>query len=240
MPYCDVADDVALYYEDFGAGSPVVFTNAGNLTHKMWMGQVAALAPAFRTITYDIRGTGFSAKPRLGYTAESAAAELCALVERLDLGPVTMAAHGIGTHIMLLAAAMRPDLVTAIVLVSGGPWFSGERDGVTAGLAGEFLAFLASRAAEGVSYADICEEMIQTWLFARSPSAGVVHPCSNRRWRGRRSCSLHSRQACATLIIASGFRGSHVLRWSFMAATTASNCMKAQSISHAACRMRAS
>lgn len=70
MPYCDVADDVALYYEDFGAGSPVVFTNAGNLTHKMWMGQVAALAPAFRTITYDIRGTGFSAKPRLGYTAE--------------------------------------------------------------------------------------------------------------------------------------------------------------------------
>jgi pimeloyl-ACP methyl ester carboxylesterase len=175
MPYCDVADDVALYYEDFGAGSPVVFTNAGNLTHKMWMGQVAALAPAFRTITYDIRGTGFSAKPRLGYTAESAAAELCALMERLDLGPVTMAAHGIGTHIMLLAAAMRPDLVSAIVLVSGGPWFSGERDGVTAGLADEFLAFLASRAAEGASYADICEEMIQTWLFARSPSAGVVH-----------------------------------------------------------------
>ena len=59
---------------------------------------------------------------------------------------------------MLLAAAMRPDLVGAIVLVSGGPWFSGERDGVTAGLAGEFLAFLASRAAEGASYADICEQ----------------------------------------------------------------------------------
>jgi pimeloyl-ACP methyl ester carboxylesterase len=175
MPYCEVADGVALYYEDFGEGSPVVFTNAGNLTHKMWMGQVAALAPAFRTITYDIRGTGFSAKPRFGYTADAAAAELCVLVEKLNLGPVTMAAHGIGTHVVLLAAAMRPDLVSAIVLVSGGPWFSGERDGLTAGLAAEFLAFLTSRAADGVPYADICEEMIRKWLFARPPSAGVVH-----------------------------------------------------------------
>jgi pimeloyl-ACP methyl ester carboxylesterase len=61
------------------------------------------------------------------------------------------------------------------VLVSGGPWFSGERDGVTGGLAAEFLAFLTNRAAGGVPYADICEEMIQTWLFAKTPSAGVVH-----------------------------------------------------------------
>jgi hypothetical protein len=141
---------------------------------------------------------------------------------------------------MLLAAAMRPDLVSAIVLVSGGPWFSGERDGVTAGLAGEFLAFLAGRAAEGASYADICEQMIQTWLFARSPSAGVVHSLLEQALAWPQVVLTSFSQACATLIIASGFRGSHVLRWSFMAATTASNCMKAQSISHAACRMRAS
>ena len=44
MPYCEVAPDLRLYYEDFGAGPPVVFTAAGSLTHKMWEGQVAALA----------------------------------------------------------------------------------------------------------------------------------------------------------------------------------------------------
>jgi pimeloyl-ACP methyl ester carboxylesterase len=80
MPCCDLTDGAALYYEDFGAGAPVVFTNAGNTTHKMWMGQVAALAPTFRTITYDIRGTGASAKPRSGYDAETAATDLCALI----------------------------------------------------------------------------------------------------------------------------------------------------------------
>jgi len=174
MPGCEVAPNVELYYEDFGSGPPVVFTNAGNLTHKMWMSQVAALAPEFRTVTYDIRGTGLSAKPRGDYTA-AAAADLCALVERLALGPVTLAAHGIGTHIALLAAEMRPELVNGLVLVSGGPWFGGERDGVAGGLAGEFLHFLGERTERGVPYAQICEEMIGTWLFHKPPSPGVVH-----------------------------------------------------------------
>jgi pimeloyl-ACP methyl ester carboxylesterase len=175
MPYSDVADGVSLYYEDFGDGAPVVFTNAGNTTHKMWMGQVASLVPNFRTVSYDIRGTGFSAKPRNGYSAETAAADLCALVERLNLGRATFVAHGIGTHIVLQSAEMQPDLVNGIVLVSGGPWFSGERDGVTGGLSAEFLEFLTSRTAAGTPYPAICEEMIQSWLFTTPPNAGVAY-----------------------------------------------------------------
>jgi non-heme chloroperoxidase len=175
MPHCNVARDVELYYEDFGDGPPIVFTNAGNLTHQIWMGQVAGLAAEFRTITYDIRGTGLSAKPRSGYSAEVAAADLCALVAGLELAPATLVAHGIGTHIALLAADMRPELVNALVLVSGGPWFHGERDGVAAGVADDFLAFLTERSARGVPYAQICEQMIDSWLFSKPPSAGVVH-----------------------------------------------------------------
>jgi pimeloyl-ACP methyl ester carboxylesterase len=175
VPYCEVGRDVSLYYEDFGDGTPVVFTNAGNLTHKMWMGQVAALAPGFRTITYDVRGTGLSAKPRMGYTAEAAAGDLCALVERLNLGPVVMGAHGIGTHIAMMATDRRPDLVQALILVSGGPWFHGKRDGIEGGVADEFLAFLLTRAERGVPYAEICQNMIDTWLFHKPPNPGVIH-----------------------------------------------------------------
>ena len=50
MPLCEVARGVELYYEVFGEGPPIVFTSAGNLTHKIWMGQVAGLAPDIRTI----------------------------------------------------------------------------------------------------------------------------------------------------------------------------------------------
>lgn len=175
MPLCEVARGVELYYEDFGEGPPIVFTSAGNLTHKIWMGQVAGLAPDIRTITYDIRGTGLSTKPRAGYSAPAAAADLCALTERLALGPATMVAHGIGTHIALMAAEKRPDLVSGLVLLSGGPWFHGERDGVTAGVADDFLAFLTGQCERGVPYPQICEEMIGTWLFRNPPTTGVVH-----------------------------------------------------------------
>ena len=179
MPYCNVADQVDLYYEEFGEGPPVVFTNAGNLTHKMWEGQVAHLAADFRTVTYDWRGTGASSKPRTGYTAEAAAHDLCRLVEQLRLGPATLVGHGIGSHVTLLAAEVRPDLVRALVLASTAPWFTGERDGVAGGTSAEFLQFLAQRNAQpdghGIPYAQACAELAERWLFHAPPHPAVLH-----------------------------------------------------------------
>lgn len=179
MPYCQVAEQVELYYEDFGDGPAVVFTSAGNLTHKMWEGQVASLAVDCRTITYDWRGTGASAKPSAGYTCETVAADLCALIEGLRLGPSILVAHGIGTHATILAAVGRPDLVKAIVLVSCAPWFSGERDGVVGGISAEFIEFLSQRtglgSAAGVPYAQACADLAEQWLFHRPQSPAVLH-----------------------------------------------------------------
>src|SRR3954451_14018986 len=83
MPYCEVAPDVRLYYEDFGEGQPIVLICGANLTHKSWESQVAALAPEFRTVAFDWRGSGASDRPRSGYSAETATADLCTLMERL-------------------------------------------------------------------------------------------------------------------------------------------------------------
>lgn len=102
------------------------------------------------------------------------AGDVCALIDRLDLGPVILVGHGIGTHFNIVAADARPDLVKALVLVSSGPWFSGERDGVAGGLAEEFLAFLAEHFERGVPYAATCEEMIRDWLFHRPQSAAIL------------------------------------------------------------------
>lgn len=145
MPYCEVASDVRLYYEDFGEGPSVVFTAAGSLTHKMWEGQVAALADQYRTVTYDWRGTGASDKPRTGYTPDRLASDLCELVERLDLAPAVLVGHGIGSHITLIAATERPDLTCGIALASGAPWFGGDLDGTPGGLSKKFHRLLEAR-----------------------------------------------------------------------------------------------
>ena len=114
MNHVEVADGVRLYVEDFGEGAPIVFVCGGNLTHKSWESQVAALAGEFRTVTFDWRGTGASDKPRGGYTGEIAAADLRALIEKLDLGPATLVGHGLGAHLVLLVAYAAPRLVRAV------------------------------------------------------------------------------------------------------------------------------
>lgn len=177
MPYLAVEPGLDLYYEDFGEGPPVLFTSAGNLTHKMWEGQVAALADRFRTLTWDWRGTGASAKPRAGYTCEAVAADLARLVEHTGAGAAALVAHGIGTHAAMSLAVSRPELVKALVLVSSAPWFTGERDGVAGGLSAEFIRFLQERngldGGRGVPYAQACAELGERWLFHHPPAAAV-------------------------------------------------------------------
>lgn len=178
MPYCEVESGIRLYYEDFGEGPAVVFTASGSQTHRMWENQVAALAGAFRTVTYDWRGTGNSDKPRGGYTIERATADLCALIERLGLAPAVLVAHGIGDHVTLLAATQRPDLVAGIVLASAAPWFGGVRDGVAGGLSPDFLDLLErgvkGKDARGMPYPQMCAELSERLLFHR-PQPPAVH-----------------------------------------------------------------
>ncbi len=178
MSHCQVADGVSLYYEDFGEGPAIVFTPSGQLTHKMWESQVAALAGRYRTIAYDWRGTGNSDRPRDGFTAETAAADLCALIEKLGLGRATLVGHGIGNHPNLIAAATRPDLVGGLVLASAAPWFSGTHEGVAGGLSPEFLEFLARgnglEDARGIPYAEVCAALSERFLFLR-PQSPAVH-----------------------------------------------------------------
>lgn len=178
MAYCEVAAGVSLYYEDFGEGQAIVFTSAGAQNHKQWEGQVAGLAPRFRTITYDWRGTGLSDKPRGDYTGASAAEDICALVERIDLAPAVLVGHGIGAHPTLLTAEARPDLVKGVVLASGGPWFCGDHDGVHGGLSDAFMAYLQRTSGlaseKGIAYADTYAELARDWLYHQRPSDAVI------------------------------------------------------------------
>ena len=89
--------DVSVYYQDFGAGQPVILIHGWPLSSRAWELQVPALLDAgYRVITYDRRGFGNSSQPHIGYNYDTFAADLHTLIDTLDLRDVVLIGHSMG------------------------------------------------------------------------------------------------------------------------------------------------
>ena len=92
------SDKIELYYEDHGAGQPVVLIHGYPLNGASWEKQTAALLEAgHRVVTYDRRGFGASSKPTEGYDYDTFAADLNTVMEALDLRDAVLVGFSIGT-----------------------------------------------------------------------------------------------------------------------------------------------
>jgi len=90
MPYTTVGKEnsgnIDIYYEDHGAGKPVVLIHGWPLSGRSWEKQTMALLEAgHRVITYDRRGFGESSKPTSGYDYDTFAEDLNKLVTHFEL-----------------------------------------------------------------------------------------------------------------------------------------------------------
>ena len=90
MPFINVGKEnsgnIDLYYEDHGAGMPVVLIHGYPLSGASWEKQVPVLlASGHRVITYDRRGFGKSSQPTTGYDYDTFAEDLRKLVTTLEL-----------------------------------------------------------------------------------------------------------------------------------------------------------
>ncbi|XCM28022.1 alpha/beta hydrolase [Streptomyces parvus] len=89
---------VELYYEDQGAGQPVVLIHGYPLNGHSWERQTRdLLAAGYRVITYDRRGFGRSSKAGTGYDYDTFSADLNVLLENLDLRDVVLVGFSMGT-----------------------------------------------------------------------------------------------------------------------------------------------
>jgi non-heme chloroperoxidase len=97
MPYLNTADRTALYYRDWGDGTPMVFLASQGLSSSMWQHAMSQLCQdGFRCIAYDRRGHGRSDDSGRGYDFDTLADDLSALLEYLDLEDVTLVGHSMG------------------------------------------------------------------------------------------------------------------------------------------------
>ena len=94
MPTFTTRDHTTLFYKDWGAGPPVVFSHAWAMSSDMWQYQMNALADeGFRCIAVDRRGHGRSDDPGVGYDYDTLADDLAELIDHLGLADVTLVAH---------------------------------------------------------------------------------------------------------------------------------------------------
>lgn len=127
MPYVTVGQensaDIQLYYEDHGAGQPIVLIHGFPLSGRAWERQERALLDAgFRVITYDRRGFGKSSQPTVGYDYDTFAADLAGLLDALDLHDVDLAGHSMGGgEIVRYLGTYGSTRIRRAVIISGVP-----------------------------------------------------------------------------------------------------------------------
>jgi haloalkane dehalogenase len=98
-----------MHYVDVGRGEPILFVHGTPTWSFEYRHLIRALSASHRCIAPDHLGFGLSARPPgLAYTPEMHAANLAALVERLDLRDLTLVVHDYGGPIGLPIAIDTP------------------------------------------------------------------------------------------------------------------------------------
>jgi non-heme chloroperoxidase len=97
MSTITMQDGTQIYYKDWGAGQPVVFSHGWPLSADSWEAQMLFLAAnGYRCIAHDRRGHGRSSQPWNGNEMDTFADDLAALIETLDLKDVVLIGFSMG------------------------------------------------------------------------------------------------------------------------------------------------
>ena len=97
MSFITTQDRTNIYYKDWGAGRPVVFSHGWPLNADAWDDQMFFLASkGFRCIAHDRRGHGRSSQPWDGNNLDTYADDLSVMLEALNVKDATLIGHSTG------------------------------------------------------------------------------------------------------------------------------------------------
>lgn len=115
----------ALHYEVIGPRSsatrPVLLLHGLGSSSLDWEYQLPALSGQYQVILMDLRGHGQSGKPRQRYSIEGFSADVAALLEHLNCGPVHLVGLSMGGMVGFQLAVDRPALLHSLCIVNSGP-----------------------------------------------------------------------------------------------------------------------
>lgn len=115
---CNGAD---LYYEDHGAGPPIVFLHGASAGLRYFEPQLTGLAD-YRRVAFDFRGHGRSEKTAVGHTMGQYARDVQAVLEALGLDEAVLVGWSMGASVSWeYVDAFGTDRIRALVDVDMEP-----------------------------------------------------------------------------------------------------------------------
>ncbi len=120
MPTATV-NGMDLYYEEHGTGDPLLCIMGFATDSTGWLLQVPDFARRYRTIVYDNRGVGRSARPPGPYTIQQMADDACGLLDALGIERTHVLGISMGGMIAQELVLDHPERVRGLVLACTYP-----------------------------------------------------------------------------------------------------------------------
>ena len=170
MPTATV-NGVELYYEEHGAGEPLVLVPGFGTGAWIWYRQVPAFAESFRTVVFDPRGVARSGGRDEPYAMRQFADDVAALLDALGVGGAHVLGASFGGFVAQEFALAHPERTRALVLCCTSYGGAGHVPP-----SAETLAAIAST--KGLNTEERVRENL---LLAFSPRFAAGHPAEVER-----------------------------------------------------------
>jgi Predicted hydrolases or acyltransferases (alpha/beta hydrolase superfamily) len=121
-----------LFFTEAGKGKSILLLHGWVSDSHDWMWQLPELEKHYHTVAVDLRGHGRSQVMASGeYTPDHYVSDIIALIENeFKSKSFVLIGHSMGAQISARVAALRPDLVDAVVSVDGSLGFAAELSGL--------------------------------------------------------------------------------------------------------------
>jgi len=125
MSFANV-NGINISYEAKGSGFPVIFIHGFGSKKEIWKPQINDFSIKFKTITFDLRGTGKTDRPNYLYTMEMFVDDINGLMDYLQIESTHLIGRSFGGMIAQNFTLKYPDKVKKLVLIASNAKFDKE------------------------------------------------------------------------------------------------------------------